>query len=349
MPGLFLLSSLATFQGKTMTRQTDMKILVTGATGFVGSHLVDRLLEDRQNVRCLVRRTSDQRYLKDGRLEFAFGGLDDSTDWDAALEDVDTVYHVAGKTFARKAKDYFAVNHKGTESVLAGAIKRRDQIKRFVYISSLAAVGPGRDGKPVDEDTSPAPVTPYGRSKLMAEEAVRAAADLLPITIIRPPAVYGPRDYGILEFFKTVKRGMFPLIGRRDKRVSLVHVRDLVDGIILAGESESSVGRTYFISSEDDYSMLAVADLMAALMRRRARTISIPRPIAYGVAIAAEAAAALIGKPPVINRDKVTDLSQTSWSCSIERAQSELGYSPRVPLEEGLRETIAWYKTEGWL
>jgi nucleoside-diphosphate-sugar epimerase len=95
--------------------------------------------------------------------------------------------------------------------------------------------------------------------------------------------------------------------------------------------------------------MLAVADLMAALMRKRARTIAIPRLVAYGVAVAAEAAAALIGKPPVINRDKVTDLSQTSWSCSIERARTELGYNPRVPLEDGLRETIAWYKTEGWL
>src|SRR4029077_2990286 len=151
------------------------------------------------------------------------------------------------------------------------AIKRRDQIRRFVQISSLAAVGPGRDGKPVDEDTSHAPITPYGRSKLMGEEAARAASDLLPVTIVRPPAVYGPRDYGIFEFFKAVKGGMFPMIGRSEKRVSLVHVRDLVQGIILAGESEAATGRTYFISSDDDYSMRAVADLMAALMHKRAR------------------------------------------------------------------------------
>ena len=139
------------------------------------------------------------------------------------------------------------------------------------------------------------------------------------------------------------------MIGRRDKRVSLVHARDLADGIVLAGESDAAVGRTYFISSEDDYSMRAVADLMGALMRKRPRAITIPRALAYGVAIAAEGAAALMGKPPVINRDKVTDLSQTGWICSIERAQRELGYSPRVPLEEGLRETITWYKNEGWL
>ncbi|MEK6321231.1 MAG: NAD-dependent epimerase/dehydratase family protein [Acidobacteriota bacterium] len=324
------------------------KVLVTGATGFVGSHLVDHLIERGSSVRCLARHSSKLRYLKHPQIELAYGGLDDSTDWDAALAGVETVYHVAGTTFARRAKDYFTVNHRGTEAILAEALKRRDRIKRFVYISSLAAVGPG-DGKPVDEDTSPSPITPYGRSKLLAEEAVRAVSDLLPVTIVRPPAVYGPRDYGIFEFFKAVKGGMFPMIGRHDKRVSLVHVRDLVEGIILAGESDVSVGRTYFVSSEDDYSMRAVADLMAALMHRSLRAIAIPRSVAYGVALAAEGAAALMRKPPVINRDKVADLSQAFWTCSIERARTELGYNPRVPLEEGLSETIAWYKSEGWL
>jgi nucleoside-diphosphate-sugar epimerase len=326
-----------------------MRVLVTGASGFVGSHLVDQLVERGTPVRCLVRQSSKLRYLDQNNIELAYGALDDSTDWDEALAGVDTIYHVAGTTFARRPSDYFATNHKGTETILAAALKRRDQIKRFVYVSSLAAVGPGLDGKPVNENATPAPITPYGRSKLAAEEAVRAVSDLLPVTIVRPPAVYGPRDYGIFEFFKAVKGGMFPMIGRRDKRVSLVHARDLCEGIILAGESEAAIGRTYFISSEDDYSMRAVADLMAALMHKRAREIAIPKSIAYVVAIIAEGAAAILRKPPVINRDKVTDLSQTSWSCSIERAKSELGYMPKVQLEDGLRETIAWYKREGWL
>jgi dihydroflavonol-4-reductase len=325
------------------------KVLVTGATGFVGSHLVDALIERGRAVRCLVRRTSNLRYLKHPQIEFAYGGVDGATDWDEALKDVDTIYHVAGLTFARRAKDYFTVNHQGTEAILAGALKHRDRIKRFVLVSSLAAVGPGRDGRPVDESSTPAPITSYGRSKLMGEEAVKAVADLLPTTIVRPPAVYGPRDYGIYEFFKSIARGLSPTIGRYDKQISLVHAHDLARGTILAGESPASMGRTYFISSEEVYSMRAVADRIAEILGRRARSIAIPRPVAFTVAIAAEAFAAVMRKPPVINRDKVTDLSQTFWGCSIERAKSELGYSQQVSLDEGLEGTVEWYKREGWL
>jgi nucleoside-diphosphate-sugar epimerase len=323
--------------------------LVTGATGFVGSHVVDRLLERGRRVRCLVRRSSNLRYLKDPRLEFAEGGLDDATNWDAALAGVGTVYHVAGLTFARRAQDYFAVNQRGTERVLAAALKHRGQIKKFVLVSSLAATGPSRDGTPVNEETQPAPITPYGQSKLMGEEAVRAVGDLLPCTIVRPPAVYGPRDYALLELFKAIRRGLMPMIGRYDKRVSLVHARDLADGIILAGESERSTGRTYFISSDEVYSTRELADRIAEMMGCRARQVAIPRSLAFGVALAAEAAAALMRKPPVINRYKVRDLSERCWGCSIERARRELGYNPQIPIDDGLRETIDWYNREGWL
>jgi nucleoside-diphosphate-sugar epimerase len=325
------------------------KALVTGATGFVGSHLVDQLLERGQSVRCLVRKSSNLKYLKHPKIDFAYGGLDESTDWNAALADVDIVYHVAGLTFARRSKDYYEVNHRGTEAVLAAALKHRGQIRKFVYISSLAAVGPGHDGRPVDEDTTPAPITPYGRSKLMGEEAARAIGDLLPVTIVRPPAVYGPRDYALYELFKSIARGLAPTIGRRDKLISLVHADDLARGIILAGESEASTGRAYFISSDEVYSLKEMTALLARIFERRVRTIAIPRSLAYFVATAAEAATAISRKPPVINRDKVRDLSQLCWGCSIDRATRELGYSQQIPLEAGFRETIDWYRREGWL
>ncbi|HWO01316.1 MAG TPA: NAD-dependent epimerase/dehydratase family protein [Blastocatellia bacterium] len=324
-------------------------ILVTGATGFVGSHLVDHLLERGRRVKCLVRRTSRLKYLEHSQLDFVYGGLDDQTDWDDAFDGVDTIYHVAGVTFARRPQDYFDVNQKGTEAILAGAIKHRSHLKKFVLVSSLAAVGPARDGKPVDEETQPAPLTPYGRSKLMGEEAVHAVGDLLPSTIVRPPAVYGPRDYGVFEFFKMINGGIFPMIGSYEKRVSLVHASDLADGIILAGESTASTGRTYFISSKEVYPMKDVAGLIAKILGKHPRKLTIPKPIAYAAGLAGEAISALTRKPPVINRDKVTDLSQTCWGCSIERATSELGYREQVPLEDGLRETVAWYKREGWL
>src|SRR5262249_50713747 len=177
-------------------------------------------------------------------VQVAYGGLDGGTDWSAALDGVDTIYHVAGLTFARRPQDYFAVNHKGTEALVAAALARRGDIAKLVYISSLAAVGPSPDGQPVDEATETRPISPYGRSKLLGEEAVRAAGDLLNVTIIRPPAVYGPRDYAIYEFFKAIARGIAPRIGRTEMTVSLVHVRDLAEGIVLGAEIDGSRGRT---------------------------------------------------------------------------------------------------------
>jgi dihydroflavonol-4-reductase len=323
--------------------------LVTGATGFVGSNLVDGLVERGYKVRCLVRGTSNSRYLKHSGLEFVEGGLNGSTDWDRALEGVDTIYHVAGLTFARRARDYFEVNQKGTEAILAAAVKHRGNLKKFVYVSSQAAVGPSRDGTPVSEGVEPRPISPYGESKLLGEEAVRAVRDLIDFCIVRPPAVYGPRDYAILEIFKSVARGFAPAIGPHDMQFSLVHVRDLVEGIILAGESKVSIGRTYFISSDKIYSMRAVNELLGQIIGRRPRNISIPRPVAFAVAIAAEMAAAVTRKPPVINRDKVRDFSQSCWGCSIEAARHDLAYEPKVALETGMRETFEWYKREGWI
>jgi nucleoside-diphosphate-sugar epimerase len=325
------------------------KILITGGTGFVGSHLVDLLVERGRLLRCLARESSDLRYIKHPQIEICYGGLDEATDWDEAFEDVDTVYHVAGLTFARRAKDYFTTNHRGTEAILAAALKHRSRIKRFVYISSLAAVGPGRRDQPVDEETDPAPITAYGRSKLAGEEAVRAVSDLLPTTIVRPPAVYGPRDYALYELFKSIARGVAPQIGRQDKQVSLVHARDLAEGIVLAGESNRSKGREYFISSEEIYSITALNSLLEKIFNRKVKPLAIPRPVALATALGAELLSALTRKKPVINRDKVRDLSQECWGCSIQRAKRELGYRQQVSLEDGLRETIAWYRSEGWL
>ena len=324
-------------------------ILVTGGTGFVGSHLIEKLLERNRNVRCLVRHSSNLRYVPQDRVELIFGGLDEETDWDAALDGVDTIYHVAGLTFARRKQDYFYANHKTTETIIAAALPKRRSIRKFVLISSLAAVGPCPDSQPFTEEVNPAPISTYGKSKLLAEESARAVSDLLPITIVRPPAIYGPRDYAILEIFKLAARGILPLIGRQDKLLSLVHVRDLAEGIVLAGESEKSAGQTYFLSSEEIYSWGRFAEALSAVTGSAPRTLRIPRSLAYVAALLAESFAAFLRRPPVINREKVKELSQLYWICSPEKAKRELGYRQNIPLEEGIRETAKWYREQKWL
>lgn len=331
-------------------RSTPETVLVTGGTGFIGSHLVDTLLARGRQVRALVRRTSNLKNLpaRPG-LTLYEGGLDDRTDWARALDGAARVYHVAGLPFARDEAEYFAVNHGGTETLLNAVEAHAPALDRFVLVSSQAAAGPSR-GAPRTESDPSDPITPYGRSKLRAEEATLARADRIPVTIVRPPGVYGPRDYAIFELFRMIRGGVFPRLGAAGKRVSLIHARDLVDGIIRAGEGDAAVGRVYFLANPEGYALDDVVSLLSGIMgRRRPLSLPVPHLAAVGVALAAEALARFRDRAPVINRDKVRELSEPDWTCSPERAWRELGFEARIPLEQGLRETYDWYRAQGWL
>lgn len=325
-----------------------MRALVTGATGFIGSHLAEGLLRKGAKVRALARSADRLRWLKEIEdVEVVFGSLEDSESLMRAVDDVDVVYHAAGIVKARSAAEFFNVNTRGTENILQAVMASKGTPPRFVFVSSQAAVGPSRLDEAMDESAPANPITPYGRSKLKAEEAVLALKDRIPVILIRPPAVYGPREADLYMFFKLASRGVVPIPGFGDRMVSLTYVEDLVQGIILAGTQPEALGKTFFITS-GDYDWRELASTLAAVIGR-GRIIRLPLTALHMGAIFYEVAALFTRKAPALSRDKARELGQRAWLCSDRRAREVLGYRPAWPLKKGLSATAAWYREAGWI
>jgi nucleoside-diphosphate-sugar epimerase len=321
-----------------------VKVLVTGATGFVGSHLTEALLRQGAQVRTLVRSRDHLRWI-DGLqgVEFCTGELEDRPSLERAVAGVEVIYHVAGVIKARHAAEYEKVNAGGTSNLLDAAMNAN--LKRFVYVSSQAAVGPSTIDAPLDEEMPPRPITPYGASKLEGERRVRGSG--LPFTIVRPPAVYGPRDADLFHFFKLAGRGVVPIPGFGVRKVSLIYVEDLVQGLLLAAGHERALGRTYFLKS-GDHAWSQLAQGLRKVMGR-GRAVRIPVPVLWTVAIVGEAVSGIVGKAAALNRHKARELTQRAWLCSTQRAEKELDFAPRWPLERGLERTAKWYREAGWI
>jgi nucleoside-diphosphate-sugar epimerase len=317
-------------------------ILVTGATGFIGSHLVEALLKGGETVRALVRPSSSRRYLP--AVDTACADLEGGDGLGAALAGVDTVIHLAGATKALHSEDYIIANLKATET-LARAVAGRGI--RMVHVSSLAAIGPSPDGKPIAEDAEPHPVTTYGKSKLQAERVIRS---LLPgAVIVRPPVVYGPRDTGLLEVLKPLSKGWALEIAGGERWFSAIYVRDLVEGLIAAAGCSAAAGRTYFLSHPVPVSWGGLLSAAARIMGRRARRLRVPAGAAEALGFCAEVWAQIIRKPGMVSREKVREARCAAWVCDSRRAAAEVGFEAQTPLEEGLTATLAWYKEAGWL
>ena len=328
-----------------------MNVLVTGATGFVGSHVVDVLLERGHRVSYIARATSNLQWLEGKPAQRVDGSLSDVASLRTAVEAVDTVIHVAGLTAAKSESAFMVGNRDATQNLIDAVRTWNPNLRRFVHISSQAAVGPSRDVEhPADETWPLRPITAYGRSKAAAEAVVLEAGKDIPITIVRPPAVYGPRDTAVYTFFQAVNKGLATIIGFDDKRVSLIHGLDLARGIVLAAEHPAAAGETYFISSEETYTWPQIATLTAAVMgKRRLLRLRLPHPLVLGIAGVVGALGKLSKKPPVLDYEKGIDITQRYWTCSVEKARKELGFRQTLPIDDGLLDTVQWYRRHGWL
>lgn len=314
-------------------------ILVTGATGFIGSHLVEMLLARGEAVRALVRRRSSLP-----AVNLAYGDVVSGAGLKEALSDVSVVIHLAGATKALRPADYYTANVKGTE-MLARAIAGRSI--RLVHVSSLAAAGPSSSGMPIAEDADPCPITHYGKSKLESEYAVRA---LRPdAVIVRPPVVYGPRDTDVLQVLKPISRGWALQIAGAERWFSAIYVRDLVEGLLAAARSPGAAGRTYFISHPSPVSWSELATLAGRIMGRSPRMVRVPGAAALAVGFFAEVWARATGKPGILSREKVREARCAAWVCDSRRVAVELGFEAPTGFEKGLGETLAWYRGAGWL
>ncbi len=326
-----------------------MRVLITGSNGFIGSHLVERLLNKDCEVFCLVRKTSNLRWIQHLPVNFIYGDVVDYPSLIPAVERMDYIYHTGGIVRAHSENEFNRVNCEGTKNLLKACRQFNPNIKRFTFISSQAAAGPSFDGSPLKESEMPRPISAYGRSKLNAEAEVMKYADIFPVTIIRPPSVYGRRDTDVFVIFKTLKFGIKPVVGFGERKISMIHIDDLVWGICLATEHDKAQNQIFFMADPVNYVWLDVLNLMSHIMDKKAMVIRVPPLLLSALAWINENSAGIFKYEAVLNTDKAREMRHRNWLISNEKAEELLSFKPEVELEDGLKETVAWYKNHGWL
>ncbi len=328
-----------------------MKIIsvVTGASGFVGSHLVDRLIQEGHHVKCILRKSSSRRWLENKPVEIFDCGLSDKEGLKKILKDADYLFHIAGVVKSKTEDGYYQGNVETTRMLLEVLCEVNPNIKRVVISSSMTACGPSLGGIPCTEETPEHPITRYGKSKFEQERVAKSYMDHLPISILRLHAVYGERDTEIYQVFKTYKAGLMTLVGFNEKKLNLIHVDDAVNGLYLAAIKEKAKGQIYFLASEEIYTWPQISEAISKAFGKKALTIRFPHFLVYTVAAFAQFFAMFSSKAATFNLEKAKDFVQTAWTCEVTKAKDQLGYRQTVSLEEGMKRTIEWYKKMKWL
>lgn len=327
-----------------------MKVLVTGGSGFLGSHVAEQLSAAGHEVRALVRKSSNRKFLSTLKnVELAEGSVEDRKSVDAAMKGVDAVVHSAGAVKALHEAAFFECNTQGTVNLLEAAMEHAPGLKRFVHVSSLEACGPSLDRKPVPLDQEH-PVTAYGRSKLAAEKEVVARKDKLPVVILRPAAIYGPRDVEILEAFRAVRKRQYPVIGDGSMLGCYTYGPDCARACVQAIDANTRSGSIYFVDDGEPMSMArAMGEVLPeALGTRPLLRMGIPFPVLSLASFGVEAYGKVRGRAMMLTREKVAMLKH-HWVCESQKTQEELGWKPEVRFTDGVRLTAKWYQDNGWL
>lgn len=323
-----------------------MKALLTGGTGFIGSHLAELLLDKSAEIFALVRDPHNLKWLKGLNIQLLEGDL---LSIPSLPSDIDYVFHVAGLTNSSDVADYYTVNQQGTASLFKSLHDQKILPKKIICLSSLAAVGPSFDGKPVQESDVPHPITPYGKSKLMGEAEALKFKEVYPIVILRAPAVFGPRDKDFLQYFKWIKRGALPAIGSKQRYMSLCYVKDLIRAFYLCSQKELESGEIFNIGDQNPCSYDEFGELAGQAMGKKLKKVKIPIPIGYLVALIADIAGRINKKPSILNLGKFKQMRQRAWIADMKKAKEKLSFQPQYSLQEAVQETINWYLKHNWL
>lgn len=326
-----------------------MVALVTGATGFIGSHLVEFLIEKGYTVRILIRKSSRLEWLHGKPIEWILGDLERPNLAKESLKGVDYVFHLAGVIDTASKKRYFQVNTEGTRRLLEAFAETKVPLKRFVLVGSQAAGGPSHLEKGVREDDPPHPVSYYGASKLAAEKEALRFKNQFPIVILRPPTIYGPREKRVFRAFQMMQRGYALAVGNRPKYISFCYVADLVRAIELVAKADCPSGRVYNITSSRPYEWLEFIEAIGKSLQCSYRIYRIPEPLLLLFGLGGEIYSRLSQRSTLFTWQKVKEFVQNSWAIDGTRIQNELGWREETPLSEGLSRTAEWYRKEDWL
>lgn len=323
------------------------RVLITGASGFVGYHLIEKALASNLEVFVAVRKSSDVKHLQSYKLNYTYPDFSNPASLEAEMKEKQYhfIIHAAGTTKARTAEEYNHVNATYTGN-LAKAIAKVGCVEKMVFMSSLGSIGPLlKPNELIKENTPPSPVTTYGKSKLLAEKLLEAYD--LPLIILRPTAVYGPREKDIFIVLKTISQRLEPYIGRVPQQLSFVYVKDLAAVTINALFSHGK--GAYNITDGNCYNRYELANLTKNILRKKTFRFHLPYTMVKGLAILLEKGYGLVNKTSVLNKEKLNELTAINWCCDISKAKKDLGFDPAYNLEQGLQESLDWYRQNQWL
>jgi len=317
-----------------------MRALVTGASGFIGRRLVMELARRGHETACLVRPTSRTAPLRDLPVEFVLGDLGDAASLARAVEGRDYVFHLAGVIQAVDEPAFETANVGGTRNLVDACLRAAPGVKRFVYVSSIAAAGPSPPGRALKEEDEPRPVSAYGRSKLAAERLVLEAGARMPVTIVRPPNVFGPGSKELDRAIGLLRKRLVPALGDGRPRTSLIDVDDLVEALLLAAEDPRSVGQTYFVTDGRAYAWPEITAAVAEELGVGRFKVKVPFAVQMLAARLAETAARLGRRPPLLTREIVRSGRDYSWIYDGSKIERDLGFRPKYGLRESVRRAV---------